>query len=63
MPQYRLCSVDQHGHVVKPPEYVTCETDEEVIAKAKSMVDGLGIQIWNGELSGRLGDEVDQAAW
>jgi hypothetical protein len=40
--------VDQHGHVVKPPEYVTCETDEEVIAKAKSMVDGLGIEIWNG---------------
>jgi hypothetical protein len=23
MPQYRLFSVDQHGHVVKPPEYVT----------------------------------------
>jgi hypothetical protein len=45
MPQYRLFSVDQHGHVVKPLEYVTCETDEEVIAKAKSMVDGLGIEI------------------
>jgi hypothetical protein len=48
MPQYQLCSVDQHGHVVKPPEYVACEADEEVIAKAKSMVDGLGIEIWNG---------------
>jgi hypothetical protein len=30
------------------PRVVTCPFDEEVIAKAKSMVDGLDLEIWDG---------------
>jgi hypothetical protein len=40
--------VDRNGHVVGPPKVVACASDEEVIGKVRSMLDGLGIEIWNG---------------
>jgi hypothetical protein len=48
MAKYRLYSVDRNGHVVGPPKVVACASDEAVISKVKTMVDGLGIEIWNG---------------
>jgi hypothetical protein len=40
--------VDKNGRIFAPPTELTCETDEEIIQKATSMVDGLDLEIWNG---------------
>jgi hypothetical protein len=48
MPQYRIYLVDKFGHVIAPPEVLHCDTDEEIIQKAKSMMDGHDIEVWNG---------------
>lgn len=48
MAQYRLYSVDPNGHVVGPPKVLACASDEEVIGKVRSMLDGLNVEIWKG---------------
>jgi hypothetical protein len=48
VPDYRIFKVNQSGRVVASSEIVTCDTDEEVFAKAESMLDGLDLEIWEG---------------
>jgi hypothetical protein len=47
MPDYRLYPVDETGHIAGPPHVETCTSDEEAIAKAKSLVDGHDLEIWD----------------
>jgi hypothetical protein len=47
MPDYRIYSVHKSGRIAGPPHLVTCDTDEEIIKKAKSMVNGLDLEIWD----------------
>jgi hypothetical protein len=46
MPEYRLYYLDRSGHVDGPPDGFTCETDEAAIAKAKQLVDGHDVELW-----------------
>jgi hypothetical protein len=48
MPDYRLYTVDKGGHVMEAPQVVTCPSDEEAVAKARSMVNGLDLEVWDG---------------
>jgi hypothetical protein len=48
MRDYRIYTVDANGRVIAPSEVLTCETDEEIIQKATSMVDGHDLEIWDG---------------
>jgi hypothetical protein len=48
MPQYKLFSLDQHGRIRRPAQFFDCETDQEVIEKARQSLDGLDIEVWDG---------------
>jgi hypothetical protein len=47
MRRYRAYPV-KDGHVVNPPVIVTAETDQEAIERAKQLVDGRDIEVWDG---------------
>jgi hypothetical protein len=47
VPAYHIFMVNKSGHIVAPPEFVTCQSDEEITLKAKSMVNGLDLEIWD----------------
>jgi hypothetical protein len=47
MPDYHIFRVNKSGRIVAPPEFVTCQSDEEIILIAKSMVNGLDLEIWD----------------
>ena len=48
MPAYRLFKLRDADHIVGASTMVECHSDAEVIAKAKAMLDGLDIEIWDG---------------
>ncbi len=48
MPAYRLYKLRDADHIAAPPAMVECDSDTDVIAKAKAMLDGLDIEIWDG---------------
>jgi hypothetical protein len=48
MPQYRLYRLSPDDHIVGISNVVESDSDEDVIAHAKSKLDGLGIEIWDG---------------
>jgi hypothetical protein len=45
---YRVYTMDHEGHVLKPPEIVCCDTDEEAMVLAKQYLDGRPIEVWLG---------------
>jgi hypothetical protein len=47
MLRYRVYPVED-GHVVNPPVIVMAETDHEAVERAKQLVDGLDIEVWDG---------------
>jgi hypothetical protein len=47
MPAYRLFRLRDAHRIAGPSAIVECESDAEVIAKAKAMLDGLDIEIWD----------------
>jgi hypothetical protein len=47
VPDYRLFELDGNGHVVAPSKVLRFPSDEEVIEKAKSIVNGLYLEIWD----------------
>jgi hypothetical protein len=47
MPVYRLYKLNA-DRIVGPPAVIECESDAEVIAKAKAMLDGLDIEVLDG---------------
>ena len=48
MPSYRLYKLRDADRIVGPPTVIECDSDAEVIAKAKAMLDGLDIEVWDG---------------
>jgi hypothetical protein len=45
---YRAYVMDREGHVLKPPEIVCCNTDEEAVVLAKQHLEGEPIEVWLG---------------
>lgn len=48
MPEYRIYSINADGHVASPPEIVECESDGEAADKARLLLDGKHLEIWDG---------------
>jgi hypothetical protein len=48
MPDYRLYTLKNDGHIAGPPKILQCADDQEAIAEAKKLLDGLDIEIWQG---------------
>ncbi len=48
MPKYRVYFVDRTKHFSRPPEIVECDDDQEAIQKAKQLLDGLDVELWDG---------------
>ena len=68
MAHYRIYSLYQSGHVVAPAQVVECDNDEEIVTKARSMLDGLDLEIWDGArrvtvlISNHYGQEAPSSA-
>lgn len=45
MPYYRAYIMDDQGHILKPVE-LHCEDDEEAKEKARQLVDGHDVELW-----------------
>ncbi len=46
MPEYRIYTLVGGNHIAGPPRTVTCDTDQEAIAQAKTYLDGSDIEVW-----------------
>ena len=51
MPMYRVYFMDPQGHISRPPEVIECADDKEAADKARQLIDGLDIEVWD---QGRL---------
>ena len=49
MPDYRAYGVNKDNYIVGAPTLMTCDTDEEALAKARQIVDGYDIEVWLGK--------------
>jgi hypothetical protein len=47
MPAYRLFRLRDPDRIAGSSAILQCESDAEVIAKAKAMLDGFDIEIWD----------------
>lgn len=45
--EYRVCTVGADGHFTESREMI-CRDDGEAVARAKRMIDGHDIEVWNG---------------
>jgi hypothetical protein len=48
MLDYTVYRLDKSGHRIGPPDCMTCDDDKAAIQKAAQLVDGRGIELWNG---------------
>jgi hypothetical protein len=48
VPAYRLYKLRDADQIAGPAVVIECDSDAEVIAKAKAMLDGLDIEVWDG---------------
>jgi hypothetical protein len=49
VPAYRLYKITDANRIAGPPTMIECDSDAEVVTKAKAMLDGLDIEIWDGQ--------------
>jgi len=47
MPHYRIYVVQQSGRISGQPIIIECDGDKEVIEKARKMLDGRDIEVWD----------------
>ena len=47
MPTYRIYNL-KNDYIAGPPAVIECDSDAEIIAKAKELRDGLDIEVWDG---------------
>jgi hypothetical protein len=47
MPDYRVYKI-KDNHVAGTPVVITCDSDQEAIQQAKSLVDGHDVELWDG---------------
>lgn len=45
---YRLYKLKDADQIAGSPVVIECESDADVITKAKAMLDGLDIEVWDG---------------
>jgi hypothetical protein len=43
---YRIYRLDKNGRIESAGEVIDCDTDQHAIEKAKQMVDGHDIEVW-----------------
>jgi hypothetical protein len=48
MPYYRIYSVTKDGHIRGVPRAVECDDDRRAIDRAKAILDGLDLEVWEG---------------
>jgi hypothetical protein len=48
MPDYRIIEINKSGRVVGLPHYLTCDNDDDAVQKAKPLMDGRDIEVWEG---------------
>ncbi|HTE77622.1 MAG TPA: hypothetical protein VK653_12920 [Xanthobacteraceae bacterium] len=48
MPHYSIYRLSVDNNIFGRPEVVDCDSDQEVIARAKARLDGLDVEVWNG---------------
>ncbi len=46
MPQYRVYRLDAAGHVAAPPDLLDVQDDEEAMRRAKLLLDGMALEVW-----------------
>jgi hypothetical protein len=46
MPTYRLYTITPDEHIQAPPAVVECEDDQAAIERAKQLLDGRAIEVW-----------------
>jgi len=55
MPEYRIYILTVGNTIAGPAAKVVCQSDEEVVAEARTLLNGQDIEIWSGpRLVGRL---------
>ena len=45
---YRVYVLEEGGHIRKAPAVLDCEDDAEAIQRAKQLLDGKPIEVWEG---------------
>ena len=48
MPAYRIYAITTDNHINSPPEIVKYENDREAVERAKQLIDGKTLEIWDG---------------
>jgi hypothetical protein len=48
MPHYRIYTVDIDGYISGPPSVVTCGDDDEATRRAKDLLNGSDVELWDG---------------
>jgi hypothetical protein len=46
MPHYRIYSVTKDGHIQSPPVAIDCDDDHAAITRAKALLDGSDLEVW-----------------
>ena len=49
MPEYRFYKIDPKGHVAGPATLVVCADDFSAVQQARTLLDGLDIEVWQGK--------------
>lgn len=49
MPAYRTYLIDQNNSISGPAEIVECADDFDAIEKAKQLLDGHDVELWEGD--------------
>jgi hypothetical protein len=56
MADYRVYAIDEKDHIVDAPNVVTCDSDREAIERARTLVNGRDVELWDGRRRvGRIG--------
>ena len=45
MPEYRVYKFNAAGHIFEPPKIILSDDDQEVIVKARQLVNGSAIEV------------------
>jgi hypothetical protein len=48
MPDYRVFTILKTGFISGPSVFVTCNDDDAMIEKARQMLEGADVEVWDG---------------
>jgi len=49
MPEYRLFTFNDAGHITGPAAVIQCADDDAAIKEAQQLLDGKDIEVWQGQ--------------